>query len=53
MKKEYKIEYQESGKQIVIYYINNVEDTREHYADKDGTIVGEIRQGYVKHKDSL
>ena len=51
--KEYKIEFQESGKQIIIYYINGVEDLREHYACKDGIVVTEIRTGYTKHKDSL
>lgn len=44
---------QESGKKIIIYYINDIEETREHYAGKDGVIVTEIRTGYTKHKDSL
>lgn len=53
MKKEYKIEALESGKLIIIYFLNDKEQTREHYADKDGEIVVEIRIGYTKHKDSL
>lgn len=53
MKKEYLIEKLKTGKTIVIYFINDVEDTREHYAGKDGVIVTELKQGYVKHKDSL
>jgi hypothetical protein len=53
MEKEYKIEIQESGKQTITYYINGIEEVKEHYANKDGTIVTEIRIGYTKHKDSL
>jgi len=51
--KQYKIELLESGKKIIIYYVNGVEDLREHYAGKDGVIVTEIRTGYIKHIDSL
>lgn len=51
--KEYKIELQDTGKKIIIYYHNGDEELREHYANKDGTIVGEIRQGYTKRPDSL
>ena len=47
MKKEYELEVLESGKTIIIYYVNEVEETREHYAGKDGVIVTEIRQGYT------
>lgn len=53
MKKEYKIELQKSGKQIIIYSVNGVEELSEHYANKDGEIVGEIRLGYTKREDSL
>lgn len=53
MKKEYKIEYQESGKQIITYIGGEFDGLVEHYANKDGEIVGEIRTGYTKHKDSL
>ena len=47
MKREYVLEVLESGKTIIIYYNNGVEETREHYAGKDGVIVTEIRQGYT------
>jgi len=45
--KTYKLEVLESGKMIVIYFVNDIEETREHYAGKDGVIVGEIKQGYT------
>lgn len=53
MKKEYLIQVLETGKTIIIYFTNDVEETREHYAGKDGIVVTEIRLGYTKHKDSL
>lgn len=51
--KEYKIELQDSGKKTITYYINGEVELVEHYANKDGTIIGEIRQGYSKHPESL
>ncbi len=51
--RQYKIELQDSGKKVIIYYYNDVEELMEHYANKDGTIVGEIRVGYSKHSESL
>ena len=53
MKKEYLISYQESGKQIITYFGGECDGLIEHYANKDGVVVGEIRSGYTKHKDSL
>ena len=51
--KTYKIEKTESGKYVVVYFINGKEETREHYAGKDGVQSTEIRIGYTKLKDSL
>lgn len=51
--KEYKIELLENGKQIIIYFVDGKELTREHYASIDGIVVGTIWSGYTKHKDSL
>lgn len=53
MKREYKIELLDSGKKIITYYLNGEVELVEHYANKDGNIVGEIRQGYTKHPESL
>jgi len=46
-KKEYEIIDLESGKQGIIYYVNGEEETREHYANKDGVIEVDIRPGYT------
>lgn len=46
--KEYEIVKQESGKYIIIYYIDGQEETREHYAYADGVPVRQIMQGYTE-----
>lgn len=44
--REYKIEKLASGKKVIIYLINGEEESREHYANADGTIVSLIKEGY-------
>ncbi len=53
MKKEYKIQQVPSGKYVIIYMINGEEETTEHYSMPDFMAEVEIREGYIKHEDSL
>lgn len=48
--KEYEIIQLESGKQGIVYYVNGEEETREHYANKEGVVEVEIRVGYTEKK---
>lgn len=49
--KEYKIELLENGKQIIIYFVDGKELTREHYAGIDGVVVGTIWSGYTEKQN--
>ncbi len=53
MKKEYLIKLEKTGKYNIYYYINDVEDSIEFYGTKLEEPQLDIKQGYVKHKDSL
>ena len=45
--KTYEIIDLESGKQGIVYYVNGEEETREHYANKEGVVEVKIKEGYT------
>lgn len=45
--KTYELINNENGSVDIIYYYIDFEETKESYIDKDGNIIGEIRQGYI------
>lgn len=51
--KTYEIKKTESGKWTITYYLNNEEQTTEHYAGINGIPVVEIWAGYSENRINL
>jgi hypothetical protein len=54
MKKEYQIsKTPETGKWIITYYVDDVEETKEQYAYADGIPIVQIKHGYTERLNRL